>query len=403
MSCLLALQRLAFRRTVFAVACLLIFGFIFNAALGYVLASHADPPRVETPPVAVIVGNNAPESSRLRIAVFTPTTADNTYWPEIHAVLHAVAADLEIDLEIHEFSVLDRFATVSAGVRRLTTEPLPDAAIFSVEFGQASRLMRAAEKMGIPFFLNGPLFPEELAEIGKIPGRDYTYWAGYFHEDEERKGYLLAQELIAAAREANAGKADTIQVAGINGSRSWYGSIQREAGLRRAVDEHPDVRLVQMVYTQWSPEEGRRMASQILRRYPEISVLWAASDQLAIGAAEAIDNDPADDGPVVLTGGLDLSHAGIDAVLKGELVATVAGTSLLWAQVMIDLHDHLHGLDPVSDSSSVLLSAPIVADRFTAEDIRAWICSFDSIDFRRYSRFHHGKDVFRLSEITGDR
>ncbi|MCG5526114.1 ABC transporter substrate-binding protein [Ectothiorhodospira haloalkaliphila] len=350
----------------------------------------------------MIAGNHAPESSRLKIVAFTPTTADNTYWPELHTVLHAVTADLEIDLEIHEFSVLDRFAKVSAGVGRLTTEPLPDAAIFSVEFGQASRLMKAAEKMGIPFFLNGPLFPEELAEIGKIPGRDYKYWAGYFHEDEERKGYLLAQELIAAAREANAGEADTIQVAGINGSRSWYGSIQREAGLRRAVDEHPDVRLVQMVYTQWAPEEGRRMASRILRRYPEISVLWAASDQLAIGAAEAIDHHPADDGPVVLTGGLDLSHAGIDAVLKGELVATVACTSLLWAQVMIDLHDHLRGLDPVSDSSSALLSEPIVADRATAEDIRAWIRSFGSIDFRRYSRFHHGKDVPRLCETKGD-
>lgn len=355
------------------------------------------------PSVAVLC-DDTPGEPGFRIAVFTPTTANNTYWPEIHSILRAAASDLDIGLEIHEFDLSNRFAKVSAGVRRLTTEPLPDAAVFSVEFGEAVRLMDAAEQSGIPFYLNGPLFPEELLELGEQPGRTYQHWVGYFLEDEELKGYLLAKQLIAAARDdKNAEGGGTIYAAGINGNRSWYGSILREAGLRRAINEHPDVRLRQMVYTRWTPEEGCRMAARILRRYPEVSVLWAASDQLAIGAAEAISNHlPPGDLPVH-TGGLDLSGTGIESVRHGKLLATVAGSKLLWAQVIIDLYDHLQGVDRAGHADSVMSATPIVADLSTAESIAARIRDFEAINFRQFSRFHHGADARHLDEIVGDR
>lgn len=356
-----------------------------------------------TCPSIVALCDDTAGQPRDRIAVFTPTTANNTYWPEVHSILRAAASNLGIDLEIHEFDLSDRFEKVSAGVRRLSTEPLPDAAVFSVEFGEAVRLMDAAEQSGIPFYLNGPLFPEELDQLGELPGQAYQNWVGYFLEDEELKGYLLAQQLIAAARgDRNPEQAGTIYVAGINGTRSWYGSILREAGLRKAVDEHRDVELLQMVYTRWTPKEGRRMASSLLRRYPDVSVLWAASDQLAIGAAEAISSDVMMGGRPVHTGGLDLSGAGIESVLQGDLVATVASSSLLWAQVIIDLYDHLQGVDRASHADSVLLAAPSVADRSTAESIRSRIREFEAIDFRQFSRFHEGADAPRLDEIMGD-
>lgn len=338
-----------------------------------------------------------------RIAVFTPTTANNTYWPEVHSILRAAASDLDIGLEVHEFDLSDRFEKVSEGVRRLATEPLPDAAVFSVEFGEAVRLMNAAEQSGVPFFLNGPLFPEELHQLGEYPGRAYQQWLGYFLEDEELKGYLLAQELITAARSAgHTEDGGTIYVAGINGTKSWYGAILREAGLRRAIEEHPDVELLQMVYTRWTPEEGRNMASRILRRYPDVAVLWAASDQLAIGAAEAISNELAPGDPPVHTGGLDLSSAGIESVLQGQLLATVASSSLLWAQVIIDLYDHLQGVGTASHEDHVVLATPIVADHSAAESIRSRLRDFEAIDFRQFSRFHEGADAPRLDEITGD-
>lgn len=75
----------------------------------------------------------------VRIAVFTPTTANNTCWPEVYSILRATVSDLDITLEIHEFDLSDRLKKVSAGVRRLTTEPRPDAAVFSVAVGDMNK------------------------------------------------------------------------------------------------------------------------------------------------------------------------------------------------------------------------------------------------------------------------
>lgn len=104
-----------------------------------------------------------------RVAVFTPTTEGNTYWPEVQRMMRAAAADLAIDIAFFEFDVSDRFAKSDAGVRILRTPPAPDAAIFSVAYGQAEALMNAAEELEIPFLLHGPLFPEELEALGGGP------------------------------------------------------------------------------------------------------------------------------------------------------------------------------------------------------------------------------------------
>lgn len=344
-------------------------------------------------------GEETADSQRLSIVVFTPTTENNTYWPEVHSIMRAAASDLDINLQIHEFDVADRFMMIPSGLNLLTTHPLPDAAVFSVEFGQTLPLITAAEQSGVPFFINGPLFPEELSELGDKPGQEYQHWIGYFLEDEETKGYLLGQQLIAAARKADHQNTGiTIQIAGINGARSWYGSILREAGLRRAIGEHSNVELLQMVYTRWTPEEGQRMANQLLARYPEISAIWAASDELALGAAKAIRNHPTNGDKHVFTGGLDLSGAGLNAVSEGKLLATIASTELIWAQVIVDLYDHLNGFAVQNDS--LLLFSPIVADKDTAEKIKTAIADFKAIDFRMFSRFHHGSDARHLSSLA---
>lgn len=338
-----------------------------------------------------------------RIAVFTPTTEGNTYWPETHRIMQSAAYSLNVELEIYEFDVSDRFAKVTAGVERLRNEPLPDAAVFSVAFGQAQPLMKAAEESGIPFYLHGPLFPDELEQIGFYPQQEYQNWIGYFNEDEEAKGYILAQYLISAARSTSGIAKDTqeIFVAGINGDRSWYGSILRESGLRRAVDEYQDVELLQMVYTRWLPEEGQAMADRLLRRYPHTTVLWSASDQLAIGAAQAIRRHELFTGNSIHSGGLDLSIAGLDAVLQGELTATVANTRLLWAQVIIDLYDFLRGVDVTSYTGSELSFPPVIATSSNAAEIQDSISRFEELDFHRFSRFHHGAAAPRLSEFEG--
>lgn len=319
-----------------------------------------------------------------RAAVFTPTTEGNTYWPEVHRVMRAAAESLEMDIEFHEFDVGDRFEKVEEGVRILQTDPIPDAAIFSVAFGQAKPLMEVAEAQAIPYFLNGPLFPEEMEELGGAPRREYDRWIGYFHEDEEEKGHLLARELIAAARSANRTAPDgTVLVVGIGGDATWYGSRLRESGLRRAVSEDPAARLLQTVPTRWTPAEGREMTRRLLARYPEATVVWAASDQLALGAAEALRAAGMEPGVDAFTGGLDLSLVGLQAVREGRLTATVAATPLIWADILVCLRDHLAGNEGADRCEGIFLFPPVIATPSTAADYVRLAEQFDALDYTR--------------------
>jgi ABC-type sugar transport system substrate-binding protein len=114
-------------------------------------------------PVSPASGQSAEsvEADALRVAVFTPTTAGNTYWPEVHRVLDAAAHSLELEISFYEYNVSDRFAKAEAGVAQLSAAPTPDAAIFSVAFGQAQPLMTAAEALGIPFSSTDRCFPRK--------------------------------------------------------------------------------------------------------------------------------------------------------------------------------------------------------------------------------------------------
>lgn len=264
----------------------------------------------------------------------------------------------------------------------MRAEPKPDAAIFSVAFGQAVSLLEVAEERGIPFFLNGPLFPEELATLGGAPRRDYRTWIGYFIQDEEEKGYLLARKLIAAARAAGRVAPDgAVQVVGIGGDATWYGSALREAGLRRAVAEDPMAHLLQTVPTRWTPAEGREMTTRLLARYPEVTVVWAASDQLALGAAEGLRSRGLEPDRTGFTGGLDLSLVGLEAVRDGTLTATVAATTLIWAEVLVCLHHYLQSAD-IDDRPGVEISfPPEVATKTTAEEFIGLRGQYETIDF----------------------
>ncbi|SIP87488.1 monosaccharide ABC transporter substrate-binding protein, CUT2 family [Alkalispirochaeta americana] len=337
------------------------------------------------------------------LAVFTPTTEGNTYWPEVHRAMAAAADDLGIGIRFFEFPVDDRFAKSLEGVRLLQEDPTPAAAIFSVAFGQAQPLAVAAHQRGIPFLIQGPLFPGDREALGGGPGQDISSWIGTFQEDEEAKGFFLGQALIEAAEARGRYDRDGfIQVVGVGGDTSWFGSRLREEGLRRAVEDHPRARLLQTVPTRWTPEEGRLMTVRLLQRYPQVSVIWAASDQLALGVLQGIRSMEGVPGETHFTGGLDLSRVGLQAVLSGEFTATVASSSYSYAEMVVYLYDYLQGIEFFRDTGREFSPRPYGATRDNAEQILALQDVYRDVDYRLFSK-HYNPEMtrydFALSRI----
>ncbi|MDA3811790.1 MAG: ABC transporter substrate-binding protein [Spirochaetaceae bacterium] len=326
--------------------------------------------------------------SEKRVVIFTPTSENNTYWPIVYRFLESAADDLDMVIEIYEFDVQNRFAKNIDGVQILREMVKPDAAIFSVAFGQAKPLAMAAEELGIPFFLQGPLFPSELPEIGGSPRNELENWIGYFYQNEEDKGYILGKELIDMAIEKKLHDENGyINVIGIGGGLTWFGSELRENGLRRAVDEYSEARLLQIVPTQWTQEEGRTKTSLLLNRYSDISVVWTASDQLAMGASEALEESELN--REALTGGLDFSLNGLYSVQNSEIAATVASTMFSYAEILIYLFDYLNGIDFIHDIGTEIQTGLYTATTNNVHEYLDLYSNLESIDFRIFSKVYN--------------
>jgi hypothetical protein len=304
--------------------------------------------------------------------------------------MEAAAEDLGMQISFHEFDVGDRFTKKVRGVQILNREPTPDAAIFSVAFGQAKPLVEAADELDIPFFIQGPLFPNELEALGGMPRKKIRNWIGYFHQEEVEKGYLIGRSLIKEAIHHERFAADgTVHVVGVGGDPSWFGSSLREEGLRKAVAEYPKAQLMQTVPTRWTPSEGREMTLRLLQRYPEVSVVWAASDQLALGVVEALQAIGHTPGETAFTGGLDLSMVGLEAIQNGVLTATAASTMLIYAEIVVYLYDYLQGIDFADERGTKIKTKVYLADHSTADSFIKLQHKYLHLDFTDFSKYHN--------------
>ena len=86
-------------------------------------------------------------------------------------------------------------------------------------------------------------------------------------------------------------------------------------------------------------------AQLLLARYPDVSMVWAANDEMAFGAMQAAQEKGKTPGKDLLFSGLNSSEAVLQALLDGHISVLVGGhfTSGGWALVM--LHDYAAGYD----------------------------------------------------------
>lgn len=128
------------------------------------------------------------------------------------------------------------------------------------------------------------------------------------------------------------------------------------------------------------------MALNLIERYPGLSVIWAASDQLGAGVSKGFDISGKTVGRDALTGGLDLSLAGLSRVKNGRMTATVAATLLEYAEVVIYLFDYINGIDFAEDVGTEISSTLHTATRANAEKYIHLYKTFESINYRQLSK-----------------
>ncbi len=153
----------------------------------------------------------------------------------------------------------------------------------------------------------------------------------------------MAETLIKAM----GGKGGIVALGGIE---SNIPAIERKAGLMQALEAHPDVKLLDFQVANWSPAEGLEKTNAWLTQYgDEIGGIWAANDEMALAAVEALRADGRA-GQVPVTG-IDGIQLAIEAILAGEMAGTVSWDPY-WQGGMglsIGYHGRTGGFDPAAE------------------------------------------------------
>ncbi|MTV27872.1 substrate-binding domain-containing protein [Nitriliruptoraceae bacterium ZYF776] len=144
---------------------------------------------------------------------------------------------------------------------------------------------------------------------------DYDRWVAHITYDGEESGYLIAQAMI----EEMGGSGGIIALQGILDTAA---AQDRFAGLQRALEEHPDVTLLDDQTAGFDRAQALDVTRTLLTAHgDEVSGIWAANDDMALGALQALEAAGRDDVAVV---GIDAVPEAIEAIQAGTMTATVS-------------------------------------------------------------------------------
>lgn len=266
------------------------------------------------------------------VLFLNPGSTQEAFWVSYSQFMQAAAQDLGIDLQIL-YSQRQPELTLAQARLALQGPNRPEYLIFVNEQYVAPQILRLAENSGVKLFMvNAALTADQQAMVGERDDR-----IGSLVPNDEEGGYLMMKELIRL-HPVVAG-AEPIEVLAFSGLKVTPSAQLRERGMQRALAEHPQIRLRQLVYSGWTQERAYEQAKQLFARYPKVSLVWSANDEMAFGAMRAYAEIGKVPGKDALFSAVNTSPAALQALVDGRLSALVGGHFTLGGWALVELHD----------------------------------------------------------------
>lgn len=284
----------------------------------------------------LIIGFSASVRAELDVLFVNPSIPNEPFWQSVEEITQSAALQFDTKLNVI-YGMGNRIVQLESVKSYLAKNKKPQYAIVLNYPGGSHALMSLLDEQKIKFVtLEQTIFDEEREKIG-VAGERYTHWLGEIYFDNHQAGKQLAKAL-ALLKEGSLPNKQTHVVA-INGH---YGSESqaRFDGMKEYFDEHQGI-VYQAVHAGWSEEVAFKQTKALLARFPEVNVIWAASDLMALGASEAaveVGKIPNKD---IFIGGFDWIARAINAVEKQSLSASIGGHKVMgaWALISLLLHD----------------------------------------------------------------
>ncbi|NRA63125.1 MAG: ABC transporter substrate-binding protein [Pseudobacteriovorax sp.] len=343
----------------------------------------------------LIITSTMSHAKDLEVAFVRPGKADNFFWKRVSEIFEKAATDLNVKQKVfaagdftHEEGS-DLIGYMKALDEAISSER--DYLItYSVE-NETARLMRKTEKTKTKVFIvNSAISDSDRIKVGK-PRTHFPHWIGHLYPDDEKTGYDLAKVLIGKSKKL--GHKD-VELIGLSGGKGSSPGLLRAEGLKRAMAEHPEVKLHSLHYfREWSPKRAAQKALDAVKGSNKTKIVWAASDAMAIKVNEVLGKLPKDQGKGIVVGGVDWLDEAIKKIESGELSASMGGHIMEAALALVLVYDHHKGID-FADSLGTTMKSKMLS--VTPENVsklksNITLSSLKGTDFRSLSRAFNKK------------
>jgi simple sugar transport system substrate-binding protein len=177
------------------------------------------------------------------------------------------------------------------------------------------------------------------AKTAKIPvvltdrqvDSDQSLWLSLvgsdFEQEGERAAHLLEKVLGSASGPVN--------IAVLEGTTGSAPAVQRATGFKKIMDaSHADWKIVASQTGDFTRDGGKQVMAAFLQSHPEINVLYAHNDDMALGAIQSIQAAGKKPGTDIKIVSVDGVHDGFVAMSQGLINAIAECNPLLGPQLM---------------------------------------------------------------------
>jgi ribose/xylose/arabinose/galactoside ABC-type transport system permease subunit/ABC-type sugar transport system substrate-binding protein len=259
--------------------------------------------------LAFRASSTQPAEEQVLTVAFVPKALNSPFWAametsaareaeEQHVHLVSLAADRETDVE-RQYQIIENL--IQQGVDAILLAPAGSKELVTA--------IRKANDAGIPVFLLDTRIDEAAAE--SVGAEVLTYIGSDNFEGGAVAGRYLAATL--------GGSGEVAIIEGISGHET---ADQRRLGFLQAITEYPGIRVVASQTANWERALAYNVAENLLQAHPEIDAIFAANDEMALGALEAVDAAQRLDRVSVI--GFDAIPDALANIRTGRLLGSVA-------------------------------------------------------------------------------
>ena len=144
--------------------------------------------------------------------------------------------------------------------------------------------------------------------------RDGLYTA-FIGSNFHREGVKAGQWMV----ERFAGVEGPIRIAEISGTPDSSPTIGRYEGLREVLADNPKFEIVYSISGDFMRSKGRECMEIILRDAPDIDILYAHNDDMALGAIEIMEEHGIVPGRDIQIVSVDAQTSGLEALMQGTI------------------------------------------------------------------------------------